>query len=143
MKVTKGVHFLFEDIEPLVRLHIGISDRLDENRSQSFTVLYCDFSEVDLSIIQTVLEQALRGSDCISNFGKDYFFILPYTDKYGASIVAKMFEDFFATSINTAMVSYPEDGESAKALLTELQNSASAKYANDLKFLDHIVYREF
>ena len=142
-KLTKGVHFLFEDIEPLLALHIGISDRLDENRTESFTLLYCDFSEVDITVIQTVLEQALRGSDCIVNFGKEYFFILPYTDKYGAKIVEKMFEEFFSTEINHFAVSYPGDGESPKALLTELQNSVSRIYKNDLKFLDFIVYREF
>lgn len=142
-KLTKGVHFLFEDIEQLLALHIGISDRIDENRSESFTLLYCDFTDVDITVIQTILEQALRGSDCIVNFGKEYFFILTHTDKYGAQIVHKMFEEFFTTQINSYAVSYPGDGESPKSLLTELQNSVSRIYKNDLKFLDYIVYREY
>lgn len=140
MSLTKGVHFSFEDFEPLLRLHIGISDRLDENRAESFSLLYCDFSEVDISVIQTVLEQALRGSDCIVNYGKDYFFILPYTDKYGAEIVQKMFEEFFAAKIKHHTVCYPKDGESPKELLTELQNYVSRHYSYDLHFLDFLVY---
>jgi hypothetical protein len=141
--ITKGVHFLFEDFEQLIRLHIGMSDRLDENRSESFTLMHCDFSEIDIKIIDQSLEQVLRGSDCIVNFGKDYFFVLPYTDKFGAAAVNKMFEEFFTKEIRHFAVSYPVDGESPKALLTELQDNVSRKYKNDLKFLDFIVYREY
>ncbi|MGD9718202.1 MAG: hypothetical protein AB7U24_03090 [Sulfurimonadaceae bacterium] len=135
-----GVHFSFNNIEQLIRLHIGISDRMDENRSESFTVLYCDFSSFSDDVIKSSLEQVLRNSDTIANCGSDYFFVLPYTDKYGAGIVKKIFEDFFAQEIKTHMVAYPGDGESAKELLTELQNGVSRLHANDLRCLDEVVF---
>ncbi|MBU0719991.1 hypothetical protein KJ877_01475 [bacterium] len=138
-----GVHFLFEDFEQLVRLHIGMTDRLDENRAESFTLMYCDFSGIDTGLIDSSLQQVLRNSDSIANCEKNYFFVLPYTDKYGSGIVKKMFEDFFAKEIHSFSVSYPVDGETPKALLTDLQDNVSMQHDNDLKCLDSIVYREY
>ena len=47
-----GIHFSFDNFEQLLRLNIGISDRLDENRAESFTLLYCDFSGIEEDIIK-------------------------------------------------------------------------------------------
>ncbi|MDQ1263269.1 MAG: hypothetical protein QG559_270 [Campylobacterota bacterium] len=130
-----GVHFLYEDFKKLLDLTIGLAERLDENRAESFTLLYCDFSKVLADVIQDSLHDILRNSDSIVNLGSDYFFVLPYTDKYGAGIVKKMFEEFFTEELNTAMVAYPRDGESSKMLLEELRNIS----LNDLKCLDRFI----
>lgn len=135
-----GIHFLFDDITQLIRLHIGLSDRIDENRSESFTILYCDLSNFSNVVIKSGIEKILRNSDAIVNCEADYFFILPYTDKYGARIVKKIFEESFKEEIKTHMVAYPGDGETPKALLTELQNGVSKMYKNDLECLNPIVF---
>ncbi len=130
-----GVHFSYDDFKNLLDLTIGLSERLDENRAESFTLLYCDFSGIRGDVIEESLQSILRNSDSIANFEKNYFFILPYTDKYGAGIVAKIFKEFFAQELNTSMVAYPKDGESSKALLDELRNISK----NDLKCLDRFI----
>ena len=134
-----GVHFSFDNFKQLLDLNIGISDRLDENRAESFTLLYCDFSAFGEDVIASSLEQVLRTSDSIVNNGGDYFFVLPYTDKYGAGIVKNMFTDFFAKELNSYMVSYPKDGEASEALIEELADIVSATYKNDLRCLDNII----
>jgi len=131
-----GIHFSFDNFEQLVNLNIGISDRLDENRAESFTLLYCDFSEINAEIIDAALVEILRTSDSIVNKKTDYFFVLPYTDKYGADIVKKMFDEFFAKYLNAFMLSYPADGESAQALFSNMQDSTSTFLKNDLHCLD-------
>lgn len=131
-----GVQFTFDNFKQLLDLSIGLVQRLDENRAESFTLLYCDFSAVKQSDISSSLEQILRNSDSISNSKSDYFFILPYTDKYGAGIVKNMFSEFFAKDLKHCMVSYPIDGETSQALIEELKNLAGAKYKNDLRCLD-------
>ena len=131
-----GIHFGFDNFRQLLDLSIGLAQRLDENRAESFTLLYCDFSSVESSVIKSSLEQILRNSDAIVNSGPDYFFLLPYTDKYGARIVKDMFEEFFARDLNNYMVSYPVDGESSRALVEELANNISAAHKKDLKCLD-------
>ena len=131
-----GIHFTFDNLESLLNLSIGIAERLDENRAESFTILYCDFSSIATDVVKMSLEQILRNSDAISNDESDYFFVLPYTDKYGADIVKKMFSDFFAKDIKSFMVSYPRDGETPKALLETLQDIVSADYDNDLRCLN-------
>jgi len=131
-----GIHFGFDNFRQLLDLSIGLAERLDENRAESFTLLYCDFSSVEGSVIKSSLEQILRNSDAIINSGSDYFFLLPYTDKYGARIVKDMFEEFFARDLNNSMVSYPVDGESSRALVEELANNISAAHKKDLKCLD-------
>jgi hypothetical protein len=131
-----GVHFSFDNFKQLLDLSIGIAERLDESRSESFTLLYCDFSDVQESMIKNSLETILRNSDTIVNSGGDYFFVLPYTDKYGADIVRNMFVEFFAKNIDSYMVSYPKDGEKSEHLVEELADIVSATYKNDLKCLE-------
>lgn len=133
-----GIRFSFENFRQLLELNIGISDRLDQNRAESFTLLYCDFSKIDKKIVDSSLEEILRTSDSIVNYGSDYFFVLPYTDKYGANIVKGMFDEFFAQFLNSFLISYPVDGEDADELLEVLQNSVSRFCKKDLVFLDDL-----
>ena len=137
-----GIHFSFDNFEQLLRLNIGISDRLDENRAESFTILYCDFSGIDDDIIKNSLESTLRTSDSIVNDEGDYFFVLPYTDKYGAETVKKMFDDFFAQYLNAFLISYPVDGENPKELMEGMQDSVSTFFKHDLHCLDRFT-RDF
>ncbi len=131
-----GIHFDFKNFYQLVSLNIGIAERLDENRAESFTILYCDFDGFEKKVIKSSLENVLRDSDAITNFKKDYFFVLPYTDKYGAKIVKKMFDEFFGREIKSFMVSYPKDGEFSKMLFEELQNGVSTAFDKSLTCLD-------
>ena len=131
-----GIHFSFDNFKQLLNLNIGISNRLDENRAESFTLLYCDFSGIDEDVVKSSLEDVLRTSDSIVNHGTDYFFVLPYTDKYGADIVKKMFDEFFAKYLNSFMLSYPADGETPEDILGMLQDSVSLFYKYDLDCLD-------
>lgn len=131
-----GIHFSFENFEQLMRLNIGISDRLDENRAESFTLLYCDFSGIEEDVIDSSLGEILRTSDSIVNDGTDYFFVLPYTDKYGAEIVKKMFDEFFAKFLSSFLLSYPADGETPKEIFSTMQDSVSTFFKDDLHCLD-------
>jgi hypothetical protein len=133
-----GIHFQFEDFKQLLRLNIGIADRLDENRAESFTVLYCDFSEIEDIAIQSALKEILRASDTIANHESDYFFVLPYTDKYGAEIVKKLFDKFFDKFLNSFLISYPVDGENAEEVVNVLQNSVKYFCKNNLDYLDKL-----
>ena len=89
-----GVHFTFDNFKQLLNLNIGISQRLDENRAESFTILYCDLSGMSTESVKSSLEEILRTSDSVVNHDLDYFLVLPYTDKYGARIVKTMFDEF-------------------------------------------------
>lgn len=64
------------------------------------------------------------------------FFVLPYTDKYGAEIVKKMFDEFFAKYLDSFLLSYPVDGEKPKELMSNMQDSVSTFYKRDLHCLD-------
>jgi hypothetical protein len=131
-----GVHFNFESFKELMQLNIGISNRLDQNRAESFTMLYCDFSEIPKDVVEASLKQILRTSDSIVNHEGDYFFILPYTDKYGAEIVKKMFDEFFSKFLKAFLLSYPADGENAEELFSTMQDSTSLFLKNELHCLD-------
>jgi hypothetical protein len=131
-----GIHFSFDNFEQLMALNIGISDRLDENRAESFTLLYCDFSGIAQEIVDASLLEILRASDSIVNYEGDYFFVLPYTDKYGAEIVKNMFDEFFAKYLNAFLLSYPVDGETPKQIFENMQDSVSTFFKKDLHCLD-------
>jgi len=131
-----GIHFTFDNFKQLLRLNMGISDRLDENRAESFTLLYCDFNGIAPEIIDSSLEEILRTSDSITNHETDYFFVLPYTDKYGAEIVKGMFDEFFDKKLSFYLLSYPADGESAEEIIGFLQDCVSRFLKKDLHCLD-------
>jgi len=131
-----GIHFSFENFKQLLALNMGISDRLDENRAESFTLLYCKFKDVPQEVITQSLKDSLRTSDSVVNHGEDYFFVLPYTDKYGAEIVKNMFDEFFAQYLDSFLLSYPVDGETPEALLSNMQDSVSHFFKDDLNCLD-------
>ena len=117
-------------------LNIGISERLDENRAESFTLLYCDFAELPTDVVDASLTQILRTSDSIVNHEDDYFFVLPYTDKYGAEIVKKMFDEYFAKFLKSFLLSYPADGETPEALFGAMQDSVAVFHKKELRCLD-------
>ncbi len=136
-----GIHFSFDNFRQLIDLNIGISDRLDENRAECFSILYCDFSNLDVKVVETSLSKILRTSDAIVNYVNDYFFVLPYTDKYGAQSVKNMFEEFFNVEVSSIMVSYPSDGENSYELFEELQNLSCRSLENDLFCLDQFIQK--
>ena len=131
-----GVKFAFKNIVPLIDLSIGIAQRVDENRAECMTILYCNFGEFPQNIIDASLGQILRSSEAILNYENHYFFILQHTDKYGATIVKDMFEEFFASYIESSLSSYPIDGETAYELIEDIQANVSTRLYLDLLFLD-------
>jgi len=131
-----GVHFTFDNFKELLNLYIGIADRLDENRAESFTILYCNLKNIKQEVIDASLTEILRTSDSIVNDKKDYFFILPYTDKYGAEIVKKMFDTYFNDFTESFLLSYPADGETPEVLLGSMQDSVSVFFKDDLSCLN-------
>ena len=137
-----GVTFTFNNFKSLLDLNIGIAQRLDENRAESFTLLYCDFGDVATENIKETLATALRNSDSIVHYDTDYYFVLPYTDKYGAEVVKQIFEDLFERDIPNFMISYPVDGESAAELLEMMQDSVSTFLKKDLDYLDRFFLQE-
>lgn len=131
-----GVHFSFYNFASLVQLNIGIADRLDENRNESFTILFCDFTKLSNDVISECMETVLRKSDSIVHYDRFFFFVLPYTDKYGAVIVKNMFEEFFDTYIPSTEVSYPINGESPQELFDSLQARVKKLLNLELDCLD-------
>lgn len=131
-----GIKFPFKEIVPLLTLSIGLARRIDENRAESLAVLYCNFGNFKQELITASLEQILRSCDAMVNYENHYFFILQYTDRYGATIVKDMFEEFFASTIQSYTTCYPIDGEDALTLLEDIQATVSKDLSLDLLFLD-------
>jgi len=132
-----GVPFSFYNFTGLVDLQRGITERHDDAHLEAFSILYCDFTGLDKSKIDESLQQVIRSSDSYVHNDNAYFFILYQTDKYGATIVANMFEEFFDKYIRHDVVSYPRDGETAQDLFDALQASVKKKLDIDLECLDH------
>lgn len=130
-----GVMFSFYNFSSLIELNIGISNRLDENRSESFTILFCDFSSISQPSIDANLPSVLRTSDSVIHYERYYFFVMPYTDRYGTAIVKRMIEEVFGSAIPSAAVCYPSNGENAAELLESLHAEAKKLHRLDLDCL--------
>jgi len=137
-----GVMFSFYNFASLIDLNIGISDRLDENRSESFSIMFCDFSGISQSLVEANLKTLLRTSDSIVHYEHYYFFVMPYTDKYGCGMVEKMMEELFAKPISSAAVCYPSNGENPSELFESLHAEAKKATGIDLDCLYSAANRE-
>jgi hypothetical protein len=137
-----GVSFSFYNFSALIDLNIGIANRLDENRSESFTILFCDLSNLPKTLIETNLPKLLRTSDSIVHYENYYFFVMPYTDRYGTGIVKRMIEELFSKSVPSAAVCYPANGENALELLEALHAEAKKMHRIDLDCLYSAINRE-
>jgi hypothetical protein len=119
-----GVTFSYDNFKALLDLNIGMASRLDENRSESFTVLFCDFLGMETDMIESNLSGLLRSSDSIVSYGGYYFFVMPYTDRHGTGIVKRVFDEVFSTMIRSCAVCYPVNGENSTELLDALYTEA-------------------
>lgn len=133
-----GVHFNYDSFKQLIRLNIGIAGRIDEGSAENLTLLYCDFTEINDLDIENSLQEVLRDSDSVVNKGNDFYFVLPYTDKYGAQTVSEMFSDFFDKQFKHILASYPIDGEDAGELTDFLQNEVKKISNKDISYLDEL-----
>ena len=137
-----GVTFSFFNFSALVDLNIGMAFRLNENRSESFTILFCNFTGIPQETIDLNLPSLLRTSDSIVHYLHYYFFIMPYTDRYGTGIVKRMIEESFASSIASCAVCYPSNGETSLELFDALYVEAKKMHHIDLDCLDSALNKE-
>lgn len=137
-----GVAFSFYNFAALIDLNIGMAYRLDENRSESFTILFCDFTGVPQDIINLKLPTFFRTSDSIVHYEDYYFFVMPYTDRYGAGIVKRMIEEGFASTIPSCAVCYPSNGENSLELFEALHVEAKKMHRIDLDCLYSALNKE-
>ncbi len=137
-----GVMFSFYDFSALVELNIGLADRLNENRSESFAVMFYDFSQVIPETVEPTLSTLLRTSDSLVHFDHSYFVVMPYTDRYGTGVVKNMVDASFGTNVPAVAVCYPADGESALELLEALHAKAKKQFGIDLDCLYSAINKE-
>ncbi len=130
-----AVMFSFYNLSSLIQLNIGLSDRLNENRSESFAIMFFDFSDVAVADAETKLTPLLRSSDSIVHFDHFFFVVMPYTDRYGAGIVKRIVEDAFGAAIRTSTLCYPANGENALELLEALHADVKKTHGLDLDCL--------
>lgn len=141
--IMAGVVFSFDNFTALIDLNIGIASRLDENRSESFTILFCDFSDMAQNVIDTNLTSLLRTSDSIVHYQQYYFIVMPYTDRYGTGIVKRMVDETFSTTIRSSAVCYPVNGENSGELFESLHAEVKKMHRIDLDCLYGALNKEF
>lgn len=137
-----GVLFSFYNFSSLIELNIGIADRLDENRSESFAIMYFDFSEVANETVEETLTALLRTSDSIIHYDHNFFVVSPYTDRYGAGIVKRNVNESFGANVRSSTVCYPSDGENPLELLESLHSEVKREHGIDLDCLYSAINKE-
>ena len=130
-----GIDFSFNNFAALIDLNIGMAYRLDENRSESFTILFCDFTGIPQEKIDMKLPTFFRTSDSIVRYQNYYFFVMPYTDRYGAGIVKRMIEEGLGAPIASGAVCYPSNGDNSEELFESLHAEAKKMHRIDLDCL--------
>ena len=131
-----AVFFTFDNFRPLVQHLVGQLNRFDRDHQEQFSILFFPVKEKDNRMLSRAFERALRESDALFQAQEHFFLVLPRTGREGALIVLKGVEELLGEYVDEAIVTYPEDGETAEALLDKLVNLVKSWCKIDLHFPD-------
>ncbi len=117
-----GIIFSKKDLTSLVDYHIALLERFGFSDEEPFSIIY--FLPGSNKEAQSVdmIKKILRQSDALFELDNAYVILLTCSDWNGANELLAGIQDFLGQKICDNLVSYPEDGTNAKALLERLES---------------------
>jgi hypothetical protein len=120
--------FNFSDFPSTLERELGRIKRYNFNSLEQLSLMYMHFSVSDIPIVLSILPENLRSSDAIYQKGSHFFLLLPNTHREGALHIVNVIGELLENDFKHVVVSFPEDGESAKDLLAMMEESAQDEY---------------
>lgn len=118
-----GIAFSKINLTNLIDHHIALLERFGIKDEVPFSLIF--FSLEDRNEIDSLemFKHILRRTDAIFNHNNHYVVMLTGTDWNGATEVLSGIQNFLDQSPYDNVVTYPEDGTDAKALLYKLHET--------------------
>jgi len=128
-----GIVFSKKDLESLVNYHIALLERFGFSDEEPFSIIY--FLPGSNKEAQSVdmITKILRKTDALFKLDNAFVVLLTCSDWNGANELLAGIQDFLGQKICDNLVSYPEDGTDAKALLKRLESFIEKNSNNIVK----------
>lgn len=127
-----GICFPFDSLFPLVKHHIGILQRYEQQSENVFSILFIYAKDLDRAQVIKSFAKILRQSDAIFEVDDCYFIVLAHTPKEGAIVVQKQLTRFIGQEFDSIISTYGEDGTNEMELLDEIVTHIGAWLNIDL-----------
>lgn len=125
--------FPLASFKALVAHHIALIERFEERSMAEFSLLFLKLDGHASLEIKKSIQIIFRDSDIIFEYGGDYIILLPRTDYDGATKLLGGLQEFLGEHFRDSIVTYPDDGTTAEAVLQSFQNIVKKYYNIDLE----------
>jgi len=120
--------FPLNAFKALVAHHIALIERFSEPELAEFSLLFLKLDDYHNIEIKKSIQIVFRDSDIIFEYGENYIILLPKTDWNGANELLNGLQEFLGQQFQDSIVTYPDDGKSAEALLESFKNVVKKYY---------------
>jgi len=120
--------FPLNSFKALVAHHIALIERFSEPELAEFSLLFLKLDDYENIEIKKSIQIVFRDSDIIFEYDENYIILLPKTDWNGAIELLNGLQEFLGQAFQDSIVTYPDDGKSAEALLESFKNVVKKYY---------------
>ncbi|RUM64500.1 MAG: hypothetical protein DSZ05_07425 [Sulfurospirillum sp.] len=124
----ENVLFPLNSFKALVAHHIALIERFSEPELAEFSLLFLKLDDYENIEIKKSIQIVFRDSDIIFEYDENYIILLPKTDWNGAIELLNGLQEFLGQAFQDSIVTYPDDGENAEALLESFKNVVKKYY---------------
>lgn len=117
------------DLANLIDHHIALLERFGITDEAPFSLVFFTTEDKKEAECVEMLKRILRSTDVLFNQNNHYIVMLTGTDWNGATEILSGIQEFLDQSPKDAIVTYPEDGLNAKAILKRLHEVIEDNYA--------------
>lgn len=127
--------FSKKDLISLVNHHIALLNRFGIGDNAPFSIVYFSLEHKSEMDSIEIFQKILRQTDALVQIDNYFIVMLPGTDWNGATKLLDGIQDFLSQEKQDNIVSFPDDGENAKALLSKLENIIKNNSDNIVKLV--------
>jgi len=124
--------FPLSTLKSLISHHIALIDRSDTFSTQEFALMYLKMEDVDDLELKKSIQIVFRDSDLIFDAGDNYVILLPKTNWNGAYELFHGLQEFLNQKHQDSIITYPDDGEDADALIDSFKGVVKKYYDCEL-----------
>jgi len=124
-----------DTLKALITHHIALIDRFNSDSFEEFALLFLKMDDYDNMEIKKSIQITFRDSDIIFEDNQNYIILLPKTNWNGAVDLLNGLQEFLNQKLQDSIITYPDDGENAQALLSEFQIVVQKAYKISLDLL--------
>ncbi len=121
-----------QTLKALISHHIALIDRFNTDAFEEFALLFLKMDDYDNMEIKKSIQIIFRDSDIIFEDAQNYIILLPKTNWNGAIELLNGLQEFLNQQLQDSIVTYPDDGEDAQALLEEFSKVVHKAYQINL-----------